>query len=56
MARINPTGTPAPANDDPEASDATRLPGFLKMRDVTDVAPTCIDPLAFWQMDTRRFS
>jgi hypothetical protein len=31
-------------NDDPEAGDATRLPGFLKMRDViTDGAPTYID-------------
>jgi hypothetical protein len=31
-------------NDDPEAGDATRLPGFLKMRDViTDGAPTYFD-------------
>ena len=26
-------------NDDPEAGDATRLPGFPKMRDATDGAP-----------------
>ena len=36
---INSSDNPVPTNDDPEAGDATRLPGFPKMRDATDGAP-----------------